>query len=261
MATSSSAQAAPNTSEAAERRFYLYLGLVMSLTIVTGFSLHLAMGRSTFAVPMIFHAHALVFFGWVALYLAQNILIAGNNVRLHRTLGMVSFAWIPLMVVVGIVLSLTVSQRTGGPFFFDKNQFLFSNTAHLLAFAGLAFASLRARRYSGWHRRLMLTGFAILTGPGLGRIIPLPLLIPHAWHFMLGVVLVWPAIGMIRDKMVTGRVHPAWFWGIGAVLAVQLAADLIAYSPWGIAMTEAFTAGTPGGERPMEAFIPPGFTM
>ena len=253
MATSSFAQAAPNTAEAAERRFYLYLAAIMSLTIVVGFSLHLAMGRSTFAVPLIFHAHALVFFGWVALYLAQNILIVGNHVRLHRTLGMVSFAWIPLMVVVGIALSLTVSQRTGGPFFFDKNQFLFSNTAHLLAFAGLAFASLRARRYSGWHRRLMLTG--------LGRIIPLPLLIPHAWHFMLVVVLVWPAIGMIRDKIVTGRVHPAWFWGIGAVLAVQLAADLIAYSPWGIAMTEAFTAGTPGGERPMEAFIPPGFTM
>ena len=261
MATSSFAQAAPNTAEAAERRFYLYLAAIMSLTIVVGFSLHLAMGRSTFAVPMIFHAHALVFFGWVALYLAQNILIAGNNVRLHRRLGMLAMAWIPLMVVVGIALSLTVVQRTGGPFFFDKNQFMFSNIAHLLAFAGLAIASLRARRYSGWHRRLMLVAMAILTGPGLGRLVPLPLLIPHAWHLMLLILLVWPAIGMIRDKMVTGRVHPAWFWGIGFLLAMQLVADLLAYSDYGIALTEQYTAGTPGAERPMAAFLPPGFTL
>ncbi|QNE05476.1 hypothetical protein [Croceicoccus marinus] len=261
MATSPITQGAPKTTEGAERRFHLYLAIAMSATIVAGFSVHLAMGRSTFAVPPIFHVHALVFFGWVALYLAQTALIAGNNARLHRTLGLIAFAWIPLMVVVGIALSLTVSQRTGGPFFFDKNQFLFSNTAHLLAFAGLAFASLKVRRHGGWHRRLMLVAFAILTGPGLGRLFPLPLLIPHAWHFMLGVVLVWPAIGMIRDRMVMGRIHPAWLWGIGAVLAAQLVADLIAYSHWGLALTEQYTAGTPGGERPMEAFIPPGFAL
>ncbi len=261
MATSSITHGASSTGEAAERRFYLYLAMAMALSIVAGFSVQLAMGRSTFAVPPVFHLHALVFFGWVALYLAQNMLIAGNNVRLHRTLGMLAYAWIPLMVVVGIALSLTVARRTGGPFFFDTNQFLFSNPAHLLAFAGLAFASLRVRRHSGWHRRLMLVAFAILTGPGLGRLIPLPLLIPHAWHVMLAVLLIWPAIGMIRDRIVTGRVHPAWLWGIGALLAVQLVADLAAYSPWGIAATKAFTAGTPGGERPMEAFIPPGFTL
>ena len=34
-------------------------------------------------------------------------------------------------------------------------------------------------------------------------------------------------------------------------------ADLLAYSSWGYQFTEWFLAGTPGGERQMEAFFPP----
>jgi hypothetical protein len=36
---------------------------------------------------------------------------------------------------------------------------------------------------------------------------------------------------------------------------------LFAYSPAGVALTEAVIAGTPGAERPMAAYLPPGFTM
>jgi len=36
---------------------------------------------------------------------------------------------------------------------------------------------------------------------------------------------------------------------------------LFAYSAWGLAITEAIVAGTPGGERPMQAYLPPNFAM
>ena len=45
--------------------------------------------------------------------------------------------------------------------------------------------------------------------------------------------------------------------GVGLLLAVQVVADLVAYSDWGIAFTREFIAGTPGANRPMEAFFPP----
>ena len=43
----------------------------------------------------------------------------------------------------------------------------------------------------------------------------------------------------------------------GIILGMQVLADLIAYSPMGYQFTEWFLAGTPGGERQMEAFFPP----
>ena len=126
-------------------------------------------------------------------------------------------------------------------------------------FAVLAAWAVTVRGNTGWHRRLMYCGFAILTGPGMGRLLPNPFLIPSAWWISaIGPSLVFMAIGMIADKRRYGRIHPAWFYGMGAVLGMQVIADLIAYSAWGIAFTERFLAGTPGAARQMQAFFPPG---
>src|SRR3546814_8387381 len=62
-----------------EAHFFWIMAVIMSAIIVAGFSVNLVLGRSTFAVPLAYHVHAAVFFGWVALYLAQNGLVATNN--------------------------------------------------------------------------------------------------------------------------------------------------------------------------------------
>ncbi|MEZ5736861.1 MAG: hypothetical protein R3E09_13900 [Novosphingobium sp.] len=257
MATLSESGAPEMGGEQAERNFFRIMATVISAIIVAGFATNLAMGRSTFAVPAVYHVHAFVFFGWVALYLAQNWLIAANNIRLHRTLGLLAYGWAPVMVVMGFVIMVTALRRNGGPFFFDQNEFLFSNTLLLVLFGAVVFIALRRRRYSGWHRRLMLVAMAILSGPGLGRLLPMPLLIPNAWRIMMVVTLIFPVIGMIVDKRRLGHVHPAYVWGVGAIIVVQVIADLIAYSAWGVGMTQALVGGTPGAERPMAAFLPP----
>ena len=244
-----------------ERRFFLILSSIISLGIVAGFVIQLAAGRSTFNVPLPYHLHGVVFFAWVALFMAQNVLITRGNVALHRTLGMISVFWVPLMVALGITIMVVVLRRTGGPFFFAQNIFLFSNIGGLTLFAILTFSALKVRRHTGWHRRLMLCGFALLSNPGFGRIMPMPLLIPYAWHLMMLVVLAFPVAGMIYDKRRRGHVHPAWFWGAGAIIVMQVIADLVAVSPLGISLTQQLIAGTPGAERPMEAFLPPGFTL
>ncbi|WP_340266721.1 hypothetical protein [Sphingobium mellinum] len=244
-----------------ERNFFRVMAMVMAAVIVAGFAFNLAMGRSTFAVPIVYHVHAFVFFGWVALYVAQSWLIAGNNVRLHRALGLVAYGWVPVMVLMGFVIMITSLRRSGGPFFFDQNEFLFSNTMLLMLFGAMVFAALRQRRYMGWHRRLMVTAMSILTGPGLGRLLPMPLFIPNAWRIMMVFTLAFPVIGMIVDKRRRGQVHPAWFWGVGAIIATQLVAELLAYSDWGVGVTHSILDGTAGSQRPMAAFLPPGFAM
>lgn len=101
----------------------------------------------------------------------------------------------------------------------------------------------------------------ILTGPGIGRLLPMPFLTPHAWHAAVAVPLIWPVIGMIADRRRTGSIHPAWFWIVGGIVGVQIVADLIAYSSLGVALTEAVVHGTAGADRPMTAFVPPGFAL
>ncbi|WP_204314604.1 hypothetical protein, partial [Stenotrophomonas maltophilia] len=59
-------------------RFFLYLSLAMCAVIVAGFALNLALGRSSFALPPIYHVHSVIFFGWVALFLTQNLLVASG---------------------------------------------------------------------------------------------------------------------------------------------------------------------------------------
>jgi hypothetical protein len=162
------------------------------------------------------------------------------------------------MVVMGVLITRWSIQTKGGPPFFDVNEFLVSNPLQLFAFGGLATAAVLARKNTGWHRRLMFCAFAVLTGPGIGRLLPNPYLIPYAWWITIGMSLLFPLIGALADKRRYGTIHPAWFWGIGTVIAVQIVADLIAYSPMGVAFTQWFVAGTPGAERSMAAFFPRG---
>ena len=251
----------PLSLEQSERRFFLIMALVMAGTIVAGFVVNLGMGRSSFAVPWVVHLHAVVFMGFVALYLTQNALVFSSNVRHHRRLGWLSLGWIPAMVATGLLVQRWSLQERGGPFFFDQNEFLICNSLALLTFAGLATWSVVVRSNTGWHRRLMFCAFAVITGPGLGRLLPQPLLMPYAWWWdQLGAVL-FPAIGMLADRRRYGRVHPAWLWGVGLFVGLQLAGEMIAYSPAGLEFTRWFLAGTPGAERPMAAFLPPGFSM
>jgi hypothetical protein len=242
-----------------EARLFFTMACLMAASIVAGFSFNLATGRSSFALPWLVHFHAWVMMGWVGLYLTQNYLMFSDNIALHRRLGWLSVIWLPAILVMGLVITRFSLQQQGGPFFFDQNEFLISNPLMLLLSVGLAAWAVTVRRNTGWHRRLMFCSFAILTGPGIGRLMPNPLLEPYAWWVgAVGLPLIFPLIGMLADKRRYGSIHPAWFVGVGGVIALQAIADLIAYSPLGYQFTEWFLAGTPGAERSMTAFLPPG---
>lgn len=257
MATTAEARSAPVEGT----RFFTIMAFVMGLTIVGGFSLQLAMGRSTFDVPWPYHLHGVLFMGWIGLYLAQAVTISAGNRSLHATLGKLAYAYVPAMVAAGTIIMITVARTNGGPFFFAVNEFFISNLALLWCFGGLAFWALSRRRYTGWHRRLMLVAMTVLTGPGLGRILPLPLMIPYSWTITIAATCIFPLIGIIADLRSRGSVHPAYWWGLGVYLGTFAVSMALAFSPIGYALTEWLIAGTPGAERPMEAFLPPGFSM
>jgi hypothetical protein len=244
-------------AERGEAKFFFTMACVMAFVIVAGFSLNVALGRSSFGAPWLVHFHAWVMLAWVGLYVAQNALVFADNIALHRRLGWSAAVLMPLVLLMGVYITRYSLQTTGGPPFFDQNQFLFSNPLHLVGVMAMVVWGIAVRANTGWHRRLMFTAFAVLTGPGLGRLLPMPFVIPYAWYASILLPLLFPVIGMLADKRRYGSVHPAWLCGIGIVLAIQVIADLVAYSAWGVAFTQEFIAGTPGAERSMQAFFPP----
>src|SRR3954462_8209278 len=123
-------------------RFFLRAALAMPMVIVSGFSHPLAMGRSTFYSPPLVHAHAIMFMGWVAIYLAQNVLVATDRMAIHRRLGWLAAGWIVPMIVLGFGVTLAMVRRGQVPFFFQPLHFLVFDPLSLLTFAGLTSAAI-----------------------------------------------------------------------------------------------------------------------
>lgn len=250
--------AQPNVAQSVgDERFFLRAAIVMALIIVAGFSFQLAMGRSTFASPVRVHVHAILFMGWVAIYVTQNILVATNRIHLHRRLGWLAAAWMVAMVASGIIVTLAMVRAGTVPFFFQPVHFLVFDPVAVLAFGGLTTAAILLRRRTEWHRRLHFCGMTILLSPAFGRMLPMPLLQPWAWEAATAVALLFPLVGAWLDVRRSGRVHPAWWWGIAAILGSVTFTQAIAYGPVGLAIYDAVTAGHPGAAVPPLEFAPP----
>jgi hypothetical protein len=247
----------PRAHTATHDRFFLTSAIVMALIIVAGFSTQLATGRSSFASPLLVHAHAVVFMGWVVLYLLQNIFVATGNRVQHRQLGWIGAGWMVAMVALGCAVTVAMVRRGQVPFFFRPLQFLVFDPMTIFAFAGLTIAAIVMRRRTEWHRRLHFCGMSLLLGPAFGRLLPLPLLAPWAYEATFAATMLFPLAGVIRDLRQSGRVHPGWSAGIAAMLGTFLLIEAITYSPVGDAIYRGVTAGSPGAAVDPLGFPPP----
>lgn len=248
---------APLTPAAGDERFFLRAAIVMTLTVVAGFSLQLAMGRSTFASPPLVHAHAIVFMGWVTIYLLQNIFVATDRMALHRRLGWLAAFWMIAMLVLGCMVTAAMVRRGQVPFFFRPLHFLVFDPMTLFAFVGLTGAAIVLRRRTEWHRRLHYCGMSMLLGPAFGRLLPMPLLQPWAWEVVFAATLIFPAVGIWSDVRRSGRIHPAWQWGVGVMFGALFLTEAVTYSPVGAAIYRSVAAGSPGAAVPPLDFAAP----
>lgn len=234
-------------------RFGAKLAIAMFLTAVAGFMTQYLAGRSTFASPLRVHLHAIAFFGWLVIFVAQGWLGTRGPIALHRKLGWLAMGWMGLMLAMGTwVITATVRNGTV-PFFFRPQHFLIENPGTILLFIGLTCYAVSRRKETDWHVRLHVCALAAIMGPAFGRLLPMPLLIPWAFEIAVLAGLVFPAIGMIRDMRNAGRVHPAWWTGM-AVLAVGFVAIwLLAHSPVAASIYQWVAAGSHGASvAPLE---------
>jgi len=238
-------QAAPRRATA-EERFFMTSAVAMAIVIVAGFSFNAIMGRSTIFSPISVHLHGVLFMGFLGLYVTQSFLIASGNVAVHKRLGWLAAVMVPSMIAAALYVIVAMLRRGAVPFFFTPIYFLAMDTMILAGFVVLVVAAIRMRRRTDWHRRLMFCAMAAFTGNGLGRLLPMPLLIPYAGEAAVAASLAFPIWGILSDRRRNGRIHPAWLCGIAVIVGGQLIAELVTHSPLGLSLYHWVAAGSPG---------------
>jgi FtsH-binding integral membrane protein len=157
--------------------------------------------------------HEVVFFGWIALFVVQTILITAARPDVHRRMGLVGAVLAGSMVVLASVSTIRA--------FATGQQRLFFADPHLeiIVFVALAMLGYRYRRQSEAHKRLMLLATIALLGaatahtPFIGHL--------HRYAYLV-VQDLFIVAGVAYDIIARGRVHPAYVWGGALICSSQL---------------------------------------
>ena len=218
-------------SEQLERRFFLGMALAIAATVLAGFGSFAAIGISSFGAPWWVHVHGLSFLAWIGLYVTQNLFVYRRSIEQHRRLGRIGMGLAGWMILVGLLLTPVTVGNGRFPPFFTPAFFLALDWTNIACFAALVYAAFHFRRQTDWHRRLMLCATICVIAPAVGRLLVLAGAM-SGWS-NVGDLLLYVAIAMVADWRIRGRVHPAYFWGFGAIFAMAPIIDaLVAFPPF-----------------------------
>ena len=224
------------------RRFYLVMSLVMAAVFVAGFSQTIPGDIATPGFPPLLVLHGVVFTLWVLLFVAQPTFVARGSLKLHRRIGMVGAGLAVAMVVMAWAATLFTIRAHGVPAAFPPGFFLVMNCLGILVFGGLVAAGVRLRKSSEWHKRLMLCATASILAPGLGRFLPMASFGAVAPLVMFAVADLITFAGPVADLIVRRRIHPAYYWGVGAILGYELLIGPLGLAPPTLALVQALQA-------------------
>jgi uncharacterized membrane protein YozB (DUF420 family) len=225
------------------RPFYLVMSLAMAAVFIGGFGQTVPSDfTDTPALPLLLHVHGAVFTLWVLLFVAQPAFIARGSTALHRKIGWLGAALAVAMLVMGVAATLFTVHYGYIPSFFPPAIFLVMNLVGIAVFAGLVAAGIALRKRGEWHKRLMLGATVSILGPGLGRLLPMPSFGAAAPLILFGVGMLFALAGPVADLIVRRRVHPAYYWVVGAIALSQLAITPLAFSPIGGGLLAAVRA-------------------
>ncbi len=222
-----------------DRRFYLGFALVAWTVVFVGFGpgLLARLQGHLPPPPLILHAHAAAFTGWLGLLTIQTLLIGAHKTELHRRLGVFGAGLAAVMVYLGIATALAVHRERFEAGHGERIAFLIVQIMDMVIFASCVTLALILRRDPAAHKRLMLLATVELLGAGFGRslgrilmkqfgagLIGFPLAL-----FIGGYALI--LLAMLYDLWTRRRVHPVYLIGLPAMMAAHLVMSVIFHHP------------------------------
>jgi hypothetical protein len=228
-----------------EHLFFTGIGVVSSLLLFAGFAPTFYL-RPFFrsldpytVLPMssrdglrpILWAHGLVFTLWLALFVAQTLLVATRRTPTHRRLGVFGGVIAVAMIVVGFATAIELARQmtiTGVSADFVASLFA-TNVSLFAVFGTFVVGGLWHRRRPELHKRYMTLAMVALWPPALFRLSLLLGIQPVGF----AVLFLSPFFVAIFDRLSQRRVYWVSLWGAGLLLLQPLlAARLGALPAW-----------------------------
>ncbi|HEX9954075.1 MAG TPA: hypothetical protein VGB48_02535 [Allosphingosinicella sp.] len=232
--------AAPRRGFMADQGYFTRFTFVLTLFILFGFAQFSLRGFvDVRGAPLITHLHGVIMVGWLALAVAQNLLVHRGQLALHRKLGWAAAVLVLAIALVGPTVGVSALEGHRAPPFFSAPYFLALTIVEPLVFAATVGWAIAKRRKTEWHRRLMLGSLVILLEPALGRLLPMPLMGPWGSWTIVALQLLTLLLLARHDRKMLGKVHPATLSLFAIVAAAHLAIRLLSSLPPFIELAES----------------------
>jgi hypothetical protein len=117
------------------------------------------------------HAHAAAMTLWLGLMIAQPFLLRAGRRSLHRALGKLSYAVVPVAVVAAILLSHAALRRDAASDFAGAGSFAYMPLSMTVVFAVAYGLAIAYRDTPALHARWMICSSLAVIDPILGRVL------------------------------------------------------------------------------------------
>jgi hypothetical protein len=240
---------AGSEAKISSRWFYAWMAVTCFAIAVLGFmpTYFVPMVTGKLASPPIVHAHGVILFSWMTLFVTQTWLVAKGGVLAHRNWGMLGIAIVTgIVFVVTAIVSWRISQTTAPSIPPDLaiavKKFMWVPFSGLLLIVPMFVLAIMNIKKPEVHKRLMLLMTISMLGAPIARwflvfLAPPPdpnapvILLPNGAPAPLVPpveIAVPPAligdalwiIAMIYDWRTRGKVHPVYLIG-GAVMLLN----------------------------------------
>jgi hypothetical protein len=198
-----------------DHQFYCWLSRAIAVLVIAAFAkavFRAEFESDAFRSPLT-HAHALVYFSWVALFATQTSLITAERRDIHRKLGVLGLILVCLIVLLSAISTIRM-------FALGMEKFFFANPhIEVIVFVLLIVPAFVLRRQADIHKRLVVLATVTLIGAATSHLPYIGRLFPQAYLVVQDSFIV---AGVMYDVVSRGRVHHTYIWGGFLIVFSQL---------------------------------------
>ncbi len=218
------------------KRIYVPVGILATLIAFVGFwpTYFGPLLSGTLQKVPIIHLHAVVYSGWLALFITQAVLAARGRIALHMKIGRFGMLYGVLVILVGLATAFSqFGSRIGAGKLAEAQGMLFGPFTDMLVFAPFLAAAWIYRRRPEIHKRLITVATTMLLIAAVSRMPPFrDGLTVSDYPLYLAVWLSPIYTAMLYDWFKRRIVHPVYLLGMVTLALVRFRTPLRDSETW-----------------------------